>query len=74
MMAHLILYAVLDDKFDYFDRSFLAQSVDPVHGLVLDRRVPPGVHHEYHGRFGEVECDPTGLEGDQEDGDMGVVH
>ena len=52
--SHLVLDRIFNDQLHHLDRSMLSQSVDPVHGLIFHRRVPPGVHHEYHGRFREV--------------------
>ena len=45
----------------------LADAVGPVRGLVLHRRVPPGVEVEDVGGAGQVEPLAAGLEADEED-------
>jgi hypothetical protein len=37
----LIFYTILYNQLHHLDRSLLSQSVNPVHRLILDRRVPP---------------------------------
>ncbi len=41
--------------------------------LLLNSRIPPGVHEEDIGRRSQVESHAAGLEGHQEDPDVGVV-
>ena len=48
------------------DRAGLADAVGAVGGLVLHRRVPPGVHVDHVVGGGEVQAEAAGLEGDQE--------
>lgn len=62
-VTYLILYRILDDELDNLDGSLLAQTMDPVHCLVLDRRVPPRVHHEHHRGFSQVLSAGCELEG-----------
>ena len=39
-LDNLVFDRIFDDKLDNCYRPFLTQSMDPVHGLVLDGRVP----------------------------------
>ena len=45
-LDNLVLDRILNDQFDDLNWTFLAESVDSVHRLVLDRRVP--LHVSYH--------------------------
>lgn len=72
--THLILYAILHYQLHDLHWPLLPQTMDPVHRLVFHRRVPPGIHHEHHTCFSQVEGDTTRFEGNEEDGDVCVVH
>lgn len=39
--SHLVLDRILNNQLDDLDRPFLTQSMDSVHCLILDRRIPP---------------------------------
>ena len=41
---------------------------------ILDSRVPPAVHEVDTRRFGQVKRDTSGLQANEEDGDMHIVH
>lgn len=49
------------------DRPALADAVGTIGGLILHRRVPPGIHMKHIIGSGEVEADPAGLEADEEE-------
>src|SRR5208337_4667024 len=47
---------------EYFDRLRLADSMDSIFGLDLDRRVPPSIEMNDAGRRGQVQSRPSGAE------------
>jgi hypothetical protein len=55
-----------DDVVDHH-RAVLADAVRAVGRLILDGRIPPGIHQEDVIGSGEIQARPASLQGDQED-------
>jgi hypothetical protein len=53
-LTNLVLDRILHNQLDNLNRPLLTQSMNPIHSLILNRRIPPRIHHEYHRRFGQV--------------------